>query len=101
MNAILPDLAVQLPGLIRLRKYQSEFKHLQKAVSVLRCELNRKLQILPCNIQVKVLVVEVIIHMEAGPLTPDFPALRDLIETFNEGKIGLLETGLVMAPSVL
>jgi len=89
MNAVLPNLVVQLPGLLILRQKHGELKHLQETIAVLRCELNGKLEVLSSHLQVVVGVLRVVVHVEASSLAPDFPALWDFVQTLNKCCIGL------------
>ena len=68
MDAKLSDL-LKL-GLVS--SYQVESQQFQKRVSVLWSELNRKLQVLPSLLQVIVLVVRVLGHVNPGTFTPNF-----------------------------
>jgi hypothetical protein len=101
MNAILPHLVVQLPGLLILRQEHGKLKHLQETIAILRGELNGKLEVLSCHIQVIVGVLWVAVHVEASAFAPDFPALRDFVQTLNECCIGLCEPFCCSGPGVL
>ena len=53
--------------------------------------MDGELQVLLGEIKVIVLIVGVVIHMKAGALTPDLPALRDLVEALDKGLIALVK----------
>ena len=63
---------------------QVKFQHLEERVSILRGELNCKVQIVLSSIDLKVFVLLVVSHRDSSAFTPDLTRLGDLSQSLVE-----------------
>ena len=54
-----------------LASYEVQFEHLEEGVAVLRCKLDREVQIFLGVFKLEIAIVLVVSHRDAGSLAPD------------------------------
>ena len=54
-----------------LARYEVQFEHLEEGVAVLRCKLDREVQIFLGVFKLEIAIILVVSHRDAGSLTPD------------------------------
>ena len=67
-----------------LTRDQVKFQHLEERITILRGELDCKVQVILSSVVLEVPVLLIVGHRNAGTLAPDFTRLRDLSQSLVE-----------------